>query len=355
MDGPFVVRQRNEQRLVPDQRKSEIRGRVEIRDEDEGAVLLPVRLQVFEQIRRPRTLLPHPRLLVRDAQLALPRAHGFGESVERVDVAEALHRKAPDAKFAHPFFARRVVVLPGHVIERAGGQHFHLQVLGEPLRHHPAEELRSTVHLQAAALHDESDAAAHPGGSAAAAASSSVSRRASRTVRDGCHPSLRSFPGSPIKLGISAARSRSRSTSIPALTPASSSISSSKLRIVRPSPLHTLYTWPGSPRRTSNRYDCATSSTWEKSRTTLRSPTFRTPGARLRRMASTWRAKDGTTKCGACPAPMWLNGRTPMTARPVARWNWNPATSAATFEAAYGLNGCSGSSSVARTPTASAP
>ena len=87
-------------------RDAEDRRRVEVGEEDQDVVLLLVALQVLEQRRAPRTLLPQPLHLV----VARVRV---GEdplrvAVERVDVARPGVGEAPDRDAADAVGAFRV-------------------------------------------------------------------------------------------------------------------------------------------------------------------------------------------------------------------------------------------------------
>ena len=58
-----------------------------LRDEDEGVVLFFFVPQVIEQIRRPRTLLAHPFLLLRETRRTEAWLERCGQAIERFDIA----------------------------------------------------------------------------------------------------------------------------------------------------------------------------------------------------------------------------------------------------------------------------
>ena len=57
-------------------------------------------------------------------------------------------------------------------------------------------------------------------------------------------------------------------------------------------------------------------------------------------------ARADTAKFGDWPGPMWLKGRTLMTCWPWPSHAWTHSDSAASLEAAYGVSGAVGDSSV---------
>ena len=128
--------------------------RVEVGEEDQDVVLLLVALEVLEQRRAPRPLLPQPLDLV----VAGVRA---GEdplrvAVEGLDVAGARVGEPPDGDAADAVGAFGILVLPGDVVLRAGREHFDLVLGGEPLGDEPAVILGAAEDLGAVALDDES-------------------------------------------------------------------------------------------------------------------------------------------------------------------------------------------------------
>ncbi len=129
------------------------RRRVEIGEEDHRVVLAMVPVEVLEQRRRPRALLLQPRHLVFARMRIIEDPVRI--LVETVDVAGARILEAPHRDAADPIVALGILVLPGHVVARAGGQHFDVVLGREPLGNQPAVILGAAENFGAVSLDDE--------------------------------------------------------------------------------------------------------------------------------------------------------------------------------------------------------
>jgi hypothetical protein len=151
----LVVRGRHEQAARRRDPQPKHGRRIEIGEEDQRVELLVAACQVIEQRRAPRPLLRQPLHLV---------VAGVGvvedpirQAVERVDVAGPRGRESPHGDPAHAVGPLGILVLPGDVVARAGGQHLHLVTLREPLCDQTAAVLGSAEDLRAVALDDEGE------------------------------------------------------------------------------------------------------------------------------------------------------------------------------------------------------
>src|ERR671913_2601462 len=112
-----------------------------------------VAVQVLEQCRGPGPLLLQPRHLV----LARVRVveNPLRILVEAGDVARARVLEAPHRHAADAIVALWILVLPSHIVTRAGGQHFDVVLGGEPLGNQPAMILGAAEDFGAVPLDDE--------------------------------------------------------------------------------------------------------------------------------------------------------------------------------------------------------
>ncbi len=155
MDGRFVVRRRHEDAAAWCDAKAEDGRRVEIGEEDQRVVLLMVPLQVLEQRRRPGPLTPQPfHFLVGGVRVVEDPVR---ELVEAGDVTRLGDGEAPDGHPPHTVGALRILVLPGHVVARAGREDLDLVFGREPLGDEPAVVLGPSEYLGAVALNDKGD------------------------------------------------------------------------------------------------------------------------------------------------------------------------------------------------------
>ena len=130
--------------------------RVEIGEENQDVVLAgDCRSRYSMQRRAPRALLLQPLHLVLARVLVVEDP--LRVAVEGVDVARLRVGKPADRDAADAVGALRVLVLPGDVVLRAGGQHFDLVPRREPFGDQAAVILGSAEDLGAVTLDDEGD------------------------------------------------------------------------------------------------------------------------------------------------------------------------------------------------------
>ena len=150
----LVVRSRHEDALVRRDAHAKYRRSVEIGEEDQDVVLIVVALEILEQRRTPRTLLPQPLDLV--VARVRAREDPLGVAIEGVDVAGTGVGEASDRHATDAIGAFGILVLPRDVVRRARRQHFDLMLRREPLGNQPAVVLGAAKNLGAVALDDES-------------------------------------------------------------------------------------------------------------------------------------------------------------------------------------------------------
>src|SRR3954470_3782964 len=153
MNGRLVVRGGHQDGFVGRDPHSQHRWSVEVGEEDQHVVLILVAFDVLEQRWAPGPLLLEPLdfLVARVRVVEDP----LGVAVERVNVSGARVGKTTDRDAAHAIRSFRVVVLPGDVVLRAGGQHFDVMPGCEPFGDQPAVILRAAENLGAVTLHDK--------------------------------------------------------------------------------------------------------------------------------------------------------------------------------------------------------
>ena len=153
MNGRLVVRGGHQDGFVRRDLHAQHRWSVEVGEEDQHVVLILVAFDVLEQRRAPGPLLFEPLdfLVARVRVVEDP----LGVAVERVNVPGARVGKTTHRDAAHAIRALRVVVLPGDVVLRAGGQHFDVMPGCEPFGNQPAVILGTAENLGAVTLHDK--------------------------------------------------------------------------------------------------------------------------------------------------------------------------------------------------------
>ena len=154
-DRRLVVRRRHQDASGRVHPQPEDRRRIQIREEDQRVIRPMVLLEIREQARAPRPLPLQPFLLVRRRMVVVE--YPVGVFIERLQVPRAVVRETSYGHSADPVFALPVLVFPGDVVARAGGQHIHLMPAGEPLGDQPAVILGAAEYLRAVALDDERD------------------------------------------------------------------------------------------------------------------------------------------------------------------------------------------------------
>ena len=152
-DGRLVVRGRNQHTAPWRDLETEHRGRVQVGEENQDVVLLLLLPEVLDQAGTPRSLLFEPLHLV-GVRVRIV-VNPVGVLVERVDVARPCVREAADCHAAHAVGAFRIVVLPRHVVLRAGRQDVDVVRGGQTLGEQPAEMLGAAQHLGSVSLDDE--------------------------------------------------------------------------------------------------------------------------------------------------------------------------------------------------------
>src|SRR4051812_22870392 len=153
MNGRLVMRGGHQDGFVGRDPRPQHRWSVEVGEEDQHVVLILVAFDVLEQRWAPGPLLLEPLdfLVARVRVVEDP----LGVAVERVNVSGARVGKTTDRDAAHAIRSFRVVVLPGDVVLRAGGQHFDVMPGCEPFGDQPAVILRAAENLGAVTLHDK--------------------------------------------------------------------------------------------------------------------------------------------------------------------------------------------------------
>src|SRR5437868_2637985 len=76
---------------------------------------------------------------------------------EDLDVALVVYREAMNGNTVELTFARPVLIMPGDVIARAGGQNVDVGMAGEMFRDVAGMQLRATVDVGAVSLHDDGE------------------------------------------------------------------------------------------------------------------------------------------------------------------------------------------------------
>ena len=152
-DRGFVVRRWHEQTAPGIDLQAEHGRGVQVREEDQDVVLMVVALDVLQQRRAPRALLPQPLQLVVLAVLVVEDP--LGVAVERLNVARTRVGETPHGDAAHAVRSFGVFVVPGDVILRAGRQHVDLVPRRKPLRDQPAVVLGPPQDLGTVPLDDE--------------------------------------------------------------------------------------------------------------------------------------------------------------------------------------------------------
>src|SRR5258708_2531500 len=162
MNRRLVVRGRYEDRLVRRDADTQHPRRVQVCEEDQDVVLVLVSLEVVEERRAPRALLPEPRQLV--VARMLRRKNPLGVAIEGVDIPLLRAREAPHGNAADSIRPLGILVLPRDVVLRAGRQDFHLVLRGEALGNQPAMVFGSAADLGAVALDDKTNSHVYPRG-----------------------------------------------------------------------------------------------------------------------------------------------------------------------------------------------
>ena len=155
LDGGVLLRRGDEHRPGGHRGQAEEGLVVAIGIKDEQVHVAPPR-QGAHQLRAERSVLHHPLALVGERMLLVEDQ--VGDEGEAPLGARARHGVARDGDPLYPVGARRIVVAPLEVVERARRRDLHLVAAGQPAGEPAAVQLGAAGHLRAVALDHEAEA-----------------------------------------------------------------------------------------------------------------------------------------------------------------------------------------------------